>query len=266
MVFHSWCWSTCEILHPVLSNVSNILLQSSQVKRTVVYAEIWKDDYYTGIDEQESVWVECVNVNVCKYHIIHSPHGFSGIIYNTGWGTLPDCLVMMPTCPTLYEECVGSLTSHRFITCARACETGTTVYRPYPRRLESLIICRCHYKVALSSQLFKDPECWFGRGLNPRPPAQQAGALPTELTRRRFIRTAGKPIWHSTLTRTKDNVDMKRSWGHSLRVIYAFYAKVNHQLSNMFDSLTRLICTLTVFLWIAASNIQLCSVVSVYFV
>ena len=28
----------------------------------------------------------------CKYLIIHSPQGFSGIIYNTGWGTLPDCL------------------------------------------------------------------------------------------------------------------------------------------------------------------------------
>ena len=39
-------------------------------------------------------------------------------------------------------------------------------------------------KEALSSQLFKDPECWSGRGLNPRPPAQQTGALPTELTRR----------------------------------------------------------------------------------
>ena len=30
-----------------------------------------------------------------KYLIIHSPHGFSGIIYNTGWGTLPDCLINM---------------------------------------------------------------------------------------------------------------------------------------------------------------------------
>ena len=38
-------------------------------------------------------------------------------------------------------------------------------------------------KAALSSQLFKDPECWSGRGLNPRPPAKQTGALPTELTR-----------------------------------------------------------------------------------
>ena len=51
------------------------------------------------------------------------------------------------TCPTVYEECVGSLTFHRFITCARACETGpSTVYRPYPRRLESQTVCRCYYK------------------------------------------------------------------------------------------------------------------------
>ena len=28
----------------------------------------------------------------CKYHIIHSTQRFSGIIYNTGWRTLPDCL------------------------------------------------------------------------------------------------------------------------------------------------------------------------------
>ena len=28
----------------------------------------------------------------CKYFIIHSPQGFSGVIYNTGCGTLPGCL------------------------------------------------------------------------------------------------------------------------------------------------------------------------------
>ena len=37
---------------------------------------------------------------------------------------------------------------------------------------------------ALSSKLLKDPECWSGRGLNPRLPVQQTGALPTELNRR----------------------------------------------------------------------------------
>ena len=56
------------------------------------------------------------------------------------------CTTPGTKCPTLYEECVGSLTSHRFITCARACETGPTVYRPYPRRLESLTVCGCYYK------------------------------------------------------------------------------------------------------------------------
>ena len=28
----------------------------------------------------------------------------------------------------------------------KCCETGTTVFRPYPRRLESLTVRRCHYK------------------------------------------------------------------------------------------------------------------------
>ena len=42
-------------------------------------------------------------------------------------------------------------------------------------------------KAALSPQLFKDPECWSGQGLNPRPPARQTGALPTELTRHDFV-------------------------------------------------------------------------------
>ena len=41
-------------------------------------------------------------------------------------------------------------------------------------------------KAALSPQLFKDPECWSGRGLNLRHPAQQTGAYPIELTGRRL--------------------------------------------------------------------------------
>ena len=46
------------------------------------------------------------------------------------------------TCPT---QCVGYLTYHRVIR-NKDCETGPTVYRSYPRRLESLIICRWRYK------------------------------------------------------------------------------------------------------------------------
>ena len=84
--------------------------------------------------------------------------------------------------PFSCEQCVGSLTSHKVIM-NKGCETGPTIYRPYPRRLESLTICicRCYYK---GSTFSLDPECWSGRGLNPRPPAREPGALPTEPTGR----------------------------------------------------------------------------------
>ena len=82
-------------------------------------------------------------------------------------------------CRTLYEECVGSLTSHRFITCARGCETGPTVYHTYRRRPKSLTFADVITKTALSPQLVKDPECWSGQGINLRPPAQQTGTYPS---------------------------------------------------------------------------------------
>ena len=42
---------------------------------------------------------------------------------------------------------MGSLTSHiELINKEGICETGPTVYSPYPRRLESLIIYECNYK------------------------------------------------------------------------------------------------------------------------
>ena len=45
------------------------------------------------------------------------------------------------TSPSLYEQCVCSLMSHRL---SKSFETGSMVYRP--RRLESLTICSCLYK------------------------------------------------------------------------------------------------------------------------
>ena len=65
---------------------------------------------------------------------------------------------------------------------------GPTFFHPYPRRLESQTVCRCHYKGSSSSQLFKDPvlKCWSSRGLNPQLSAKQTGILPTELARLRY--------------------------------------------------------------------------------
>ena len=57
---------------------------------------------------------------------------------------------------------------------------GPTVYCPYHRRQESLTL-DLFTKAALSSQLFKDPECWSDRGLNQWPPTQQTRAYSIEL-------------------------------------------------------------------------------------
>ena len=84
--------------------------------------------------------------------------------------------------PTLLNSGVGSFTSHKSRS-VKCCETGPTVFRPCPRRLESLTICRCHMQMSLQRQHFllsylKTLRCWSGRDLSQRPPARQTGALP----------------------------------------------------------------------------------------
>ena len=55
--------------------------------------------------------------------------------------------------PPLFANSVCYLMSHR-IDLYKGCETGPTIYRPYPRRLGSLTVCRCLIKEALSPKLF----------------------------------------------------------------------------------------------------------------
>ena len=62
----------------------------------------------------------------------------------------------------------------------KGCETGPPAYRPYPRRLESLTICRCNYKNSTFSSAIQRPWVLVRPELNSRPPTWQPGAQPTE--------------------------------------------------------------------------------------
>ena len=69
----------------------------------------------------------------------------------------------------------------------KSCEMGSTgFFYSNPRILESLTICRCHYKDStfFSVILIKKEKWSSGLGLNPRCPAKLTCALPTELTMR----------------------------------------------------------------------------------
>ena len=53
------------------------------------------------------------------------------------------------TSPTLFEQWCGFFYVPQEPDKCKCCETGPTVFCPYPRRLESLTVCRCLCKAAL---------------------------------------------------------------------------------------------------------------------
>ena len=100
----------------------------------------------------------------------------------------------------------------RIRTVKEASETGPKVFRPHPRRLECLTICRCHKKrqhifLIHSKTLSAGPAPPLGRGWNPRPPARQTGDYPIEPTGRRkknFVNIKVGPITEGLRYRTQN--------------------------------------------------------------
>ena len=75
------------------------------------------------------------------------------------------------TCPTLFEQCVGSFTSCRNVSNEELRDAACgLLYLSEKTRESSHLQIYVITKAALSTQLFKDPECWSSQGLNPRPP------------------------------------------------------------------------------------------------
>ena len=74
---------------------------------------------------------------------------------------------------------------------------GSTVYRPYPRRLESLTVCRCHYKGSTLFSVIKRQRprvlVWFGfepatsRSADRRPPNRANQAIHSHRTSPHFF-------------------------------------------------------------------------------
>ena len=123
---------------------------------TIHFFNIWTVSSDVSIQRRHG---QPLSVHLWAYYIIHPAHDVNDLMCERWCGFF--------YVPQEQDTC-------------KCCGTRPTVFRPYPRRLQSLTVCRCHYKGStfFSSQLFKDRECWSGRGLNLWPPAQQTGPLP----------------------------------------------------------------------------------------
>ena len=124
-------------------------------------------------------------------------------------------------CPDLCDKCVGSFTSHRVVWTVKGCETGSTVYSPYPKRLESLTICGCNYKGGAFSSVILRPWVLVWPESNSRPPAWQPDAQPTEPPVR------GAKLF--TLTRTgAQRIEQKKKTAEAISVCIQWNTTLGH--------------------------------------
>ena len=69
--------------------------------------------------------------------------------------------------PTLHEQQCGFFYVPQESEQWKSCETGPTVFRPHPRRLECLTICRCHNNESTFSSVILRPWVLIRSGIEP---------------------------------------------------------------------------------------------------
>ena len=99
------------------------------------------------------------------------------IEHNTGASLLADfCIAVKDLCwqgipgrtsPTLFEQWCGFFYVPQEPDKCKYCESGPTVFRPYQRRLESLTVCKCHYKGSTFFSVIKRPWVLVRPGFEP---------------------------------------------------------------------------------------------------
>ena len=109
----------------------------------------------------------------------------------------------------------------------KCCKMGPMVFHSHPRRLESLTVCRCHYKGSIFISNILRPWVLVRPGFEP---TQKTGALPAELTKWQIGEfdkrskclpldnhfTNSHSLFSSLCIDTcKEKIDIGHSWNHS---------------------------------------------------
>ena len=121
--------------------------------------------YWTGFVAQRERAQQDLKVPYKVPHLTHPPFTYE----------------RQPQHPTLIRIVRGFFNVPQNYQHSRNCETGPPAYRPYPRRLESLTICRYNYKGSTFLLSYLTTLSVGPVGVsNSRPPASQPGAQPNE--------------------------------------------------------------------------------------
>ena len=111
-------------------------MRGQQTCPLTIYFNMWTVS--SDVSTQRRHWQPLsVRLWACCTHPAHDVN----YVTCEGWPQLRGLRPLL--CP---NSAVGSFTSHKNQIIVSAARRDLRFFRPYPRRLESLSVCRCHYK------------------------------------------------------------------------------------------------------------------------